>query len=107
MTYLVSGKILETIGAVFVAYVAIRACVLEMIIGRHLRRRSMDIEMLRRKAEGIIDRDVERLRDGLERILEQRHRQFGFYQALLVGSGTMFVAIGCALYLVGVVVESH
>jgi hypothetical protein len=96
MTYLVSGKILETIGAVFVAYVAIRAA-----------DNWTPSAAARWKAEGIIDRDVERLRDGLERILEQRHRQFGFYQALLVGSGTMFVAIGCALYLVGVVVESH
>ena len=56
--------------------------------------------------DGAVD-ETEKLRKGLRQVLERRHRQFGFYEALLVGSGTMLVALGCVLYLVGVLIESH
>jgi hypothetical protein len=106
MNYLVGGKVLETIGALFIAYVAVRACALEMKSGYHLKRQSADLEMQRRQDDGGVD-ETEKLRKGLRQVLEQRHRQFGFYEALLVGSGTMLVALGCVLYLVGVLIESH
>jgi hypothetical protein len=95
LTYLVSGKILETIGACLVAYVGFRAAVLEVMIGRHFRGQSLDAG------------DVDKLKKGLEAILEKRNRQFGLYEAMLVGSGTALVAIGCALYLAGVLTETH
>jgi hypothetical protein len=56
--------------------------------------------------DGAVD-ETEKLREGLRQVLEQRHRQFGFYEALMVGSGTMLVALGCVLYLFGVLIESH
>ena len=92
MNYLVGGKLLETIGALFIAYVAVRACALEMKSGY--------------QDDGAVD-ETENLRKGLRQVLDQRHRQFGFYEALLVGSGTMLVALGCVLYLVGVLIELH
>jgi hypothetical protein len=106
MNYLVGGKLLETIGALFISYVAVRACALEMKSGYHLKRQSADLETRRRQGDGAVD-ETEKLREGLRHVLEQRHRQFGFYEALMVGSGTMLVALGCVLYLVGVLIESH
>jgi hypothetical protein len=74
--------------------------------GYHLKRQSADLETQRWKEDGAPD-ETETLRKGLRQVLERRHRQFGFYEALLVGSGTMLVALGCVLYLVGVLIESH
>jgi hypothetical protein len=104
MNYLVGGKLLETIGALFIAYVAVRACALEMKSGYHSKRQSAETH--RRQDDSAVD-ETENLRKGLRQVLDQRHRQFGFYEALLVGSGTMLVALGCVLYLVGVLIESH
>jgi hypothetical protein len=91
---LLSGKILETIGAFFIAYVGVRAAVLEVLVGRHLR-----------AADEVSDGDVKKLGDSLKEILEHRRRQFGFYEAILVGAGTLFVFFGCGLYLVGLLME--
>jgi hypothetical protein len=106
MNYLVGGKLLETIGAMFIAYVAVRACALEMKSGYLPKRPSADLETQRRKEDGAVN-ETEKLQKDLRQVLERWHRQFGFYEALLVGSGTMLVALGCVLYLVGVLIESH
>jgi hypothetical protein len=84
---------------------AVRACALEMKSGYHLKRQPADLET-QRQDDGAVD-ETEKLRKGVRQVLERRHRQFGFYEALLVGSGTMLVALGCVLYLVGVLIESH
>ena len=93
MSYLVWGKLLETIGAFLLAYVGVRAGVIEVLIGRHLRRseaRSADLEALRADLEDVLDR---------------RQSQFGFYEALAVAAGTLLIALGCVLYLVGLLIE--
>src|SRR3982074_79112 len=100
MTYLVWGKILETIGALFVAYVGIRACVIEVSIGRHLHRH---VPVHRNVPADITD--LERLRTVLSAVLERRERQFGLVEAILVGAGTLLIASGCVLYLIGLLRE--
>jgi hypothetical protein len=102
---LVSGKILETVGASFIAYVGARACALEVRIWRRIRQHSIDPEAFRHEAQDAVDRDLERLRKGLETIWEHRQRQFGFYESILVASGTVAIALGCALYLAGLLQE--
>jgi hypothetical protein len=94
MNYLVYGKILETAGAFLLAYVGIRAGVLEVLIGQHLHHR---------KETGSVD--LEELRAGLEDVLDRRKKQFGFYEAIAVSTGTLLIAIGCGLYLAGLVME--
>jgi hypothetical protein len=96
MNYVVYGKMLETAGAFLLAYVGVRAGVLEILIGQHLQRR---------KETG--SPDLEALRAGLEDVLDRRKRQFGFYEAIAVGAGTLLIAIGCALYLVGLLTQGH
>jgi len=93
MTYLVSGKVLEVVGAFFLAWVAIRACVIEISIGRHLHQ------------DASATTDLERLREGLRRVLERRRRQFGLVEAILVSAGTSLIAVGCVLYLIGLLTE--
>jgi hypothetical protein len=97
MNFPVYGKILETIGAILLAYVAVRAGVLEVLVGRHLRRTAEE--------EG--GTDLERLRAGLKALLERRKAQFGLYEAIAVSAGTLLIAVGCALYLVGLLKEQH
>ena len=93
MTYLLWGKILETIGAALLAWVAIRAWVIEISIGRHLNQ----------DASG--GTDLESLRKGLKTVLERRKQQFGICEASLVALGTVSIAFGCGLYLVGLLIE--
>jgi hypothetical protein len=94
MNYLVYGKILETVGAVLLAYVGIRAGVLEVLIGQHLHPR-----------KGAGGADLEKLRAGLEDVLDRRRRQFGLYEAIAVGAGTLLIAVGCGVYLAGLLME--
>ena len=68
MNYLVGGKLLETIGALFIAYVAVRACALEMKIGYNQERQSTDLETQRRKDDGAVE-ETEKLRKGLRQVL--------------------------------------
>jgi hypothetical protein len=95
MTYLVWGKTLETVGAIFLAYVGIRACVIEILVGQHLH------------GEVPPGTDLEKLRVGLRTVLERRKAQFGFYEAIAVAVGTLMIAIGCGLYLAGLLMEPH
>ena len=55
MSYLISGKTLETVGAFLVAYVGVRAACLEIFIGRRLRNdaaNNTDLEVLRQGLPG-------------------------------------------------------
>jgi len=90
LSYTLLGKILETIGATLLAYVAVKAACVEWTVGRHLRSDGMS------KNE-----DLESIRIALSEIAERRRRQFGPTEALLVGIGTTLVAIGCLVYLLG------
>jgi hypothetical protein len=40
-------------------------------------------------------------------ILEVRQKQFGFYEAIMVGAGAVLIAIGCGLYLIGLFMAEH
>lgn len=94
MSSLVWGKILETVGAGLLAWVAIRACYIEISITRHLHREPANLNP-----------GLDRLRAGLDAVLERRRRQFGVTEAILVSLGASLIAIGCALYLVGLTTE--
>lgn len=97
MTYLVYGKVLETFGAILVAYVVVRAAKIELSIGQLIKPHDGTIE----------SNDLERLRKDLKTVLDRRNEQFGFYEAILSGIGTLLIAIGCALYLIGILREAH
>jgi hypothetical protein len=88
MNLLAIGKLLETIGAVGLAYVGVRAAYLEISVGRHLH--------LGTGAEAL-----DELRDGLEKARQFRQHQFGPKEVAIVGAGTALVALGCGLYLYG------
>ena len=101
MTYLTSGKFLETFGAFLIAYVGIRAGIIEALIERPIYRRRGGANEPRTSA----DSSVESLRAALEIVLARRRRLFGFYEAILVAAGTSLVAIGCLLYFIGLLSE--
>src|SRR5262245_11605387 len=92
----VLGKILETIGAIFLAYVALRAMMLEILIATPLG-----------EEEGAANPDLDKLKEGLKKVLKRRKKQFGFYEAILVGAGASLIAIGCVSYLAGLLMGEH
>lgn len=98
MNPLLIGKIIETIGALFLAYVGIWIATHEILVGRHVHERASQIGH-----EG----DVERFGTALGEIIEFRRRQFGLVEAICVGIGTILVAIGCIIYVIGLIVEGH
>jgi hypothetical protein len=91
----VLGKILETVGAIFLAYVALRAARLEILIAHPL------------DQKGAANPDLDKLKEGLKTVLELRKKQFGFYEAILVGTGASLIALGCGLYLLGLLMGGH
>ena len=91
----VVGKILETVGAIFLAYVALRAAWIELLIAHPL------------DQKGTNNPDLTKLNKGLNTVLELRKKQFGFYEAIWVGTGASLIAIGCGLYLLGLLVAEH
>jgi hypothetical protein len=94
----VDGKFLETIGAIFLAYVAIRAGWMEFRIGRHL-------HVQKEASDNAIIKDrstpLEQLQKRLDDARQFRQKQFGFKEVLIVGSGACLIAVGCGLYLYG------
>jgi hypothetical protein len=97
MAFIVYGKLLETVGAILLAYVGVRAAVLEVLIGRHLHQ----------PTEQESGTDLENLRAGLRTLIGRRKAQFGFYEAIAVAVGTVLIAIGCGLYLYGLIADQH
>ena len=95
MTLEAIGKLLETFGAVGIAYVGLRAARREIRVGRHLYHDSP-----RNESQTLTD-----LQTQLAKAHEFRRRQFGFKEALIVGAGTALVALGCATYLYGMFTE--
>jgi hypothetical protein len=96
MHYLLWGKILETVGALLLAYVGVWIAVHEVLVGRFLRD-GLDAP----------SGDTEKFRERLREIFEFRRRQFGFREALCVAFGTVLIFVGCALYLYGLWTNPH
>jgi len=90
-SYIIIGKLLETIGAISLAYVGVKVACVEWFIDRHIHSK-----------EPTTNPDMEGIRTMLEEISERRRKQFGTTEALLVGVGTTLAAIGCAVYLYGI-----
>jgi hypothetical protein len=90
VTFLLWGKSLETVGALLIAYVAVRAAFLELLVGRHLRFGNASSD------------DIESFRKKLSDVLEHRRHLFTVYEATIVGVGTVLVFLGCLLYLIGI-----
>ena len=99
---LVLGKILETVGSILVALVGLQALILEIFVGRRLMPRRIEFQ---RGAGMQHTDDVDRVGERLEQIYNFRRRQFGLREALAVGIGTLLIALGCALYLAGLLNE--
>ena len=81
------GKALETLGAFLLAYVGIRAAIIEIFIVHRLRNKNHNIN----SQTDIIARN-------LEEIDVARRKDFGPYEAGIV-------AVGCAIYLVAIASE--
>lgn len=89
-SYFLIGKLVETIGAGTLAYVGVKIALFQCFIGRHFHR----------KAPSECP-DLETVRVMLAELTEFRRKQFGTQEALLVAIGTIFVTIGCLVYLIG------
>jgi hypothetical protein len=96
MTYLFWGKVLETLGAFFLAYVGAWIAVHQILTGHEL-------EAYR----DIRDGDLKKLGTALNAIFKFRRRQFGFFEAICVGIGTALVFLGCLVYLIGLWMEQR
>jgi hypothetical protein len=128
MTYAVGGKIVETIGAVLIAFVAVRAFWLEYRIGRHVtgdRHPPADADVLAEPQPGAhvppeaasvlaehnesptARRNLELADIGrdLRHLYEHRKKLFGFRESIIVGSGSVLIVAGCVLYLMGLISE--
>lgn len=101
------GKILETIGAILVAYVAVRAGLYEIRIGRHFisRKRPGRPAQPAGTAQTAGTDDLDVLVERLRQAYEHRRRQFGLIEAIAIGLGTLLIAVGCGLYLYGLLSE--
>jgi hypothetical protein len=99
--WLVSGKVLELGGALLVAYVGFHAARIEILITRHLYRDFVVGE----KPEAGISTDLEQVKGDVRKLMELRKEQFGYYEALAVAAGTTLIAIGCFVYLIGLLIE--
>ena len=88
------GKALETLGAFLLAYVGIRAAIIEIFIVHRLRNKNHNIK----SQTDIIARN-------LEEIDVARRKEFGPYEAGIVAVGSVLVAVGCAIYLVAIASE--
>jgi hypothetical protein len=88
---MVWGKILETVGAFLLAWVALRAFLLAALID----------------LPGTEPRNpaLQRVMSRLEKTVARRKEQFGFIEAFLVSVGASLIAIGCSLYLAGLLKE--
>jgi hypothetical protein len=84
------GKLLETIGAVLLAYVAYRVARYQMFV----------LGPVQQDEGG--GSDLNRVGTGLSRIFGKQREKFGTKEALAVLLGTSLVALGCLIYLVGV-----
>jgi hypothetical protein len=97
MNALILGKILETIGAICLAWVGFRVGILEFWIGRHL---------LPSRSVNVAD-SLEELRLRLKEEQEFRRRQFGQSEAVMIAAGTGLIALGSLIYLYGLLSSSH
>lgn len=94
MNQLIFGKALETAGALFLAYVGVRAAAIELFIVGPIRSG--------KAGHGGVFHDVAKR---LEAVAEARRREFGPYEACIVALGTLCVALGCLWYLGALMVE--
>jgi hypothetical protein len=81
--------------------VGLQALILEIFVGRLLIPRKIEFQ----SGAGTHTGNIDRLGERLEQIYNFRRRQFGLREALAVGIGTLLIALGCALYLAGLLNE--
>lgn len=93
MSYLIVGKFIETLGALLVGWVGMRACYIAVFIEGPVR--------LHTQAKDQLDVTIKEL----EEINELRHRLFGYWEAIFVGAGTLLIFAGCVVYLIGLISE--
>lgn len=91
-----AGKIIETIGAAFLAWVGIKVAYLEWFIGRHLIKGNEG-----KKSSS----SVAAMRESLEKAKDSHRKNFGPTEALCVGCGAVFILLGCVIYIVGISLE--
>jgi hypothetical protein len=101
--WLIWGKVLEIGGALLLAYVGLNAARVEISIGRHLHRDRNSSE----RPGPASGTDLEHVKAGMRELMELRKEQFGFYEAIAVATGTTLIAVGCLIYLVGLLIEDY
>lgn len=101
MTLIILGKILETLGAALLAYVGGRAALIDLFIVRPIIHESIGGDQ--QDTASATDRLVERLSG----VANARRRQFGTTEVSIVALGSLLVAAGCAVYLIGLLIEDH
>jgi hypothetical protein len=101
MLFILIGKILETIGALLIAWVGARAMYIEVRIAAPVRREP--------KGDSALDvppkSDLEIVEERLDKINDIRNRLFGYWEAIYAGIGTVLIFFGCAFYLFGLLSE--
>lgn len=90
------GKLLETFGSALLCYLGVRATLLEIFIGRHLRKKAMSDSS-----------DLSKLGERLRDLQKHRDKVFGPTEIYIVAAGTLLIAIGCLLYLHGLSGQPH
>jgi hypothetical protein len=95
---LLVGKGLETIGAFALVYVGWKVARFEWRVNKPLQRRVPSGD------SGL--ESLESVREMLLKLAEDKRKEFGPTEALFILMGTLLVAGGCLLYLVGLWQES-
>jgi hypothetical protein len=96
------GKFLETLGTLLLAWVGVRAMYIAVWIEGPVRSDPPDEELIDIESQDVSD--VQKLLKEIQRRNEIRHKLFGYYEAIYVGIGTILVAIGCVIYLIGILI---
>src|SRR5208282_5492850 len=98
---LLAGKLIEIIGAALIAWVAIQACVLEVIFIAPLETSgSNEMEETCGSKEMENDNFLS-LQERLKKVNERKRQQFGYWESISVAIGSIFIFAGCIFYIVG------
>jgi|SRR5271165_2390197 len=94
---LLAGKFVEIIGAALIAWVAIQACVLEVVF----------IAPLEVSGSKEIENDnFSKLQERLKKVNERKRQQFGYWESISVAIGSILIVIGCVFYIFGLYFEN-
>jgi hypothetical protein len=101
MNYLICGKVVELIGTVLLAYVGLNVSVAEVRIMRHLHR-NPNLDEIGGTRDNSATGNV---KEGMKKLMALRKARFGLTEAIAVGAGTVLIAFGCLIYLIGLMNE--